>query len=221
MNLSRIFNYVRPFTCTRYYSQYPKEAIFPICKEKYQQKAIESGEAEILKKLPVRAAHISESSSIFNDYTIIKMVNMIMRKGKKIVARIVLHRALQQIKNIQVELYNKTQDEEEKAQIILDPLRIFKMAVNNGRPLLKLQPLRRGGSVYQIPVPISNVQSISFSMKWLIEAAKDKESSAAFSDKLANEILDAAHDRGRVIKRKIELHKICEANRAYAHFRWS
>lgn len=220
MNISRISGCVRLFTCTRYYSQYPKEAIVPLCKEKYIQKAIETGEAEILKKLPIRAAHVTESSSIFNDYTILKLVNLIMRHGRKDIARTLMYRTLQRIKSIQVELYNKTSDEEEKSKIILDPLRILKMAVNNGRPLLKLQPLRRGGSVYQIPVPISNVQSLSLSMKWLIEAGKDKDPSVTFPEKFTNEILDAAHNRGRVIKKKIELHKICEANRAYAHFRW-
>ncbi|KAK7602783.1 hypothetical protein V9T40_006757 [Parthenolecanium corni] len=220
MNTSRISSSIRLFACPRYYSQYPKGAIFPICKEKYIQKAIESGEAETLKKLPIRAAHPTESSFVFNDYTISKLINQVMRDGKKIVARQLVYRTLQRIKNTQVELYNKTTDEEEKAKIILDPVRILKMAINNGRPLLKLQPLRRGGSIYQIPVPISNVQALSLSMKWLIEAGKEKDMNTRFVEKFTNEILDAAHNRGRVVKKKIELHKICEANRAYAHFRW-
>lgn len=74
---------------------------------------------------------------------------------------------------------------------------------------------------FQVPIPVSDKRSQFLSMKWLIEAANDKERKVHFPEKLAYELIDAANNAGRVVKRKQDLHKQCEANRAYAHYRWS
>ena len=92
--------------------------------------------------------------------------------------------------------------------------------MENCKPLLKLTSVKRGGSKYQVPVPISDELATFFAMKWLILESNDKERKTHFPDKLAAELIDAANSSGKVFKRKQDLHRQCEANRAYAHYRW-
>jgi len=103
----------------------------------------------------------------------------------------------------------------------LNPRKIFYDAVENCKPLLQLTPIKRGGVTYQVPVPITEKRSQFLSMKWIIDAAREKERTVHFPEKLAWELIDAANNQGKVIKRKQDLHRQCEANRAYAHYRWS
>nr|CAI5818136.1 unnamed protein product [Callosobruchus analis] len=84
-----------------------------------------------------------------------------------------------------------------------------------------LTPIKRGGVKYQVPVPISEKKAQFMSMKWLIQAGQEKDKAVRFHLQLARELIDAANNTGRVIKKKHDLHKQCEANRAYAHYRWS
>lgn len=144
-----------------------------------------------------------------------------MKDGKKVLARELVEKSFQNIKRIQIEKYHKCKSEEEKAQIELDPRVIFHQAIENCKPILALTPIKRGGVRYQVPVPITPKKSQFLSMKWLIAAATEKDRNTRFYDQLAYELIDAANNKGKVIKRKQELHKQCEANRAYAHYRWS
>ncbi|XKL67035.1 hypothetical protein PGB90_010455 [Kerria lacca] len=220
MPLQKIIRNFRHILNKRSYSQYAKSFIRPIIKESDIQNITESKKINVLKNLNVKPPQNWESSSILNEVVLLKFTNYIMRDGKREIALTQLKKALEIIKKIQVEQYNKTTDEEERKQIILDPIRIVKQAVANCQPLLKLCPIRRGGSVYQVPVPISDTESVFRAMKWIVESSKEKEGPTPFALKLAHELLDASKNKGRVIKKKIELHRICEANRAYAHFRW-
>lgn len=205
----------------RLYSQYSPDFRQPVYREEKQKKLFESGEAEIYRHSPIKAARTDETSSIFRDIVLSKFINYIMESGRKQTARQELDKCFEIIKKQQLERYHKATSPEEKAKIITEPLRLLKMAVNNCRPILKLIPMKRGGATYQVPAPITDVESVFRSMRWLVLASRDKEGPTPFAVKLAYEIMDAAENRGRVVKQKTDLHKTCEANRAYAHFRWT
>lgn len=143
-----------------------------------------------------------------------------MRDGRKVLARGLVEEAFEKIKRIQVEKYHKA-NSEDKNNIELNPKKIFHNAVLNCKPVLSLTPIKRGGVRYQVPVPISDKKSQFLAMKWLIDAANEKEKNVHFPEKLAYELIDASNNTGRVVKKKQDLHKQCEGNRAYAHYRWS
>nr|CAI5818137.1 unnamed protein product [Callosobruchus analis] len=144
-----------------------------------------------------------------------------MTGGNKVLARSLVEQTLESIKRLQLEKYHKCKTEEDKAKIQLDPKTIFHNAVDNCKPILMLTPIKRGGVKYQVPVPISEKKAQFMSMKWLIQAGQEKDKAVRFHLQLARELIDAANNTGRVIKKKHDLHKQCEANRAYAHYRWS
>ena len=92
--------------------------------------------------------------------------------------------------------------------------------MENSKPLLLLTPIKRGGATYQVPIPITPSFAQFTAMKWFIIESKEKDRKVHFPEKLAHELLDAYNNTGKVIKRKQDLHRQCEANRAYAHYRW-
>jgi small subunit ribosomal protein S7 len=218
-----IFNFHRiiSFHPERAMSQYPTSYIDPVYKKDKQDQLIESGEYKNLVHLPVRAALSNHSSSVFHDDRVIKFVNYIMIQGKKELARELMNKTFENIKRIQLAKYNKAVDEEEKSKIETNPVTILHTAIENSRPRLYVNAIRRGGVKYQVPVPITEKHSYFRACKWLVEAAREKGTRDKLPDVLAKELLDAANNVGRVIKRKQDLHKLCEANRAYAHYRWS
>lgn len=201
-------------------SQYPKTFQTPVFKHEQQKELEETGELEKLSHLPVRAALNDATSSVFHNEKLRKFTNYVMEGGNKKLARSLIEQGFENIKRIQLERYNLAEGEE-KATIETDPLKIFLLAVENSRPLLNLTPIKRGGVKYQVPVPVTEKRSYFMAMKWILEATNEKERTVHFPEKFAWEILDAASGQGRVIKKKLELHKQCEANRAYAHYRWS
>ncbi|CAL8114028.1 unnamed protein product [Orchesella dallaii] len=144
-----------------------------------------------------------------------------MRMGKKELARSIMDKTFMTIKKVQLAKYYNTQDPEERAKIILNPLELLHKAVENSKPFLETTPIKRGGHTYQVPVPIRENKQQALAIKWLIEAGKEKDDDMRFFVKFGYEIIDAANGTGKVIKKKVELHKRCEANRAYAHYRWS
>jgi len=117
--------------------------------------------------------------------------------------------------------YYNTVDPVEKEKIVLDPWAIFHAAINNAKPMLETVPIKRGGGTYQVPVPVRENRQVFLAMKWFLAAVVDKSvREVQFPAKMSRELLDAANNTGRVVKRKHDLHKLCEANRAYAHYRW-
>lgn len=201
-------------------SSYGPHFIEPVFKKDKQEKLFESGEAQKLTHIPIKAARNNDSSSLFHDDHLSKFTNYVMRGGQKRLARELVEKGFENIKRIQLERYNLA-DGDEKLKIETNPLRVLQMAVENSRPLLQLTPIKRGGSTYQVPIPITEKRSYFVAMRWLIEAAREKERTVHFPEKIAWELLDAAANQGKVIKKKQDLHKQCEANRAYAHYRWS
>jgi len=201
-------------------SSYGPHFVEPIFKPSKQNELIESGEAQKLIHVPLKAARNDETSSVFHDEILSKFTNYIMKGGQKRLARDLIEKALENIKRIQLERYNLA-DEAERANIELNPVAILHKGIENCRPILILTPVKRGGSKYQVPVPLTEKRSYFIAMRWLVHAGREKERTVHFPEKIAWELIDAAANTGRVVKKKHELHKQCEANRAYAHYRWN
>ncbi|KAK5640697.1 hypothetical protein RI129_009244 [Pyrocoelia pectoralis] len=202
-------------------SQYPIYYIKPIYSRDKQNKMLKTGEAQKLAHIPTRAALNDQTSSVYHNDTINLFINYVMKDGKKSLARELIEKTLEKIKRVQLEKYHKMENIKEKEKVELNPRIILYQAIVNSQPILHLTPIKRGGVTYQVPVPITDRRAQFTSMKWLIEAGKDKDRNIRFHDQLAYELIDAANNRGKVVKKKQDLHKQCEANRAYAHYRWS
>lgn len=202
-------------------SVYSPHFVDPVFKKEKQAALVEAGVAAKMQHLPIKAALNNDSCSVFHDERVNKFTNYIMMGGNKGLARDLMQRTFEKIKRLQLEKYHKAPTEEEKSRIETDPVKILHMAIENCRPILKTTPIKRGGVRYQVPVPVSEKSSYYLACKWLVEASREKELRVHLPDKMTFELLDAANNQGRVVKRKQDLHKLCEANRAYAHYRWS
>jgi small subunit ribosomal protein S7 len=132
-----------------------------------------------------------------------KFINDLMWAGKKTVAQKIFYEALDLIEK-------KTKE---------DGFAVFERAFNNVRPVLEVRPRRVGGSTYQVPMEVRPKRRQSLTVKWIIRAARAR-SEYRMSERFANELLDAAQNQGAAFKKKEETHKMAEANRAFAHFRW-
>jgi small subunit ribosomal protein S7 len=132
-----------------------------------------------------------------------KFVNCLMHDGKKSVAQSILYGALEII--------------EQKAK--QPPLKVFESAVENVRPLIEVKSRRVGGSTYQVPTEIRPSRRTALGIRWLISYARQR-AEKGMTNKLATELLDAANNRGAAVKKKEDTHKMAEANKAFAHFRW-
>jgi len=139
----------------------------------------------------------------YNNLLVAKMVNLVMERGKKSVARGVLYGA-----------FGLLQEKTGK-----EPLEVFKQAVENVRPLLETKSRRVGGATYQVPVSVRPERGQNLAMRWIRMFARDKHG-ARMEQKLANEILDAYNRTGASMKRREDTHKMAESNRAFAHYRW-
>jgi len=132
-----------------------------------------------------------------------KFINCMMWDGKKSTTERVFYDALDKLRG-------KGED---------DPIRLFKKAVENVKPLMEVKTRRVGGANYQIPVEVNQDRRTSLSIRWLIGSAR-KRGEKGMTDRLAAEILDAYNNRGTAIKKKEDTHRMAEANRAFAHYRW-
>lgn len=140
---------------------------------------------------------------VYGDKLVAKTINVIMKKGKKSVAERIFYRALDLVKE-------KTGE---------DPLKVFKKAIENCKPVLEVKSRRVGGATYQVPVEVRPERRISLAIRWLVGYARERNEKSMI-EKLANEIIDAANNRGGAVKKKEDVHKMAEANRAFAHYRW-
>ncbi|XP_012221176.1 small ribosomal subunit protein uS7m [Linepithema humile] len=202
------------------YSVFPPTYIKPTFRKDEQEALLNDPESKKIVHYPVKPALASDTCSEFYDPRVLKFISIIMRDGNKKLATILVTKAFENVKRIQLERYHKAKTNEEKDSIELDPFVVFHRAVDNCTPILHLIPCRKGGITYQIPVPVSLVTAQHKAMLWLIQAANEKNSEQRFYDILAKELVVASQNQGRAVKWKQELHKKCQANRAYAHFRW-
>jgi small subunit ribosomal protein S7 len=126
-----------------------------------------------------------------------------LKKGKKNLAQKIVYTAMERVK--------------QKAKE--DPLKMFEKAVENVRPVLETKSRRVGGATYQVPIEVSLNRSTSLAVRWLVRYARDR-AGKSMEEKLSAEILDAAGNRGGAVKKKEDIHKMAESNRAFAHYRW-
>ena len=148
------------------------------------------------KKIPVL-------DPIFKSPVIPKLINSIMYDGKKVVAEKIVYEAIEKIKT-------KTKDE---------PINIFNEAINNIRPTVEVRSRRVGGATYQVPVEVKFKRAQALALRWLVDASR-KRKDKHMSDKIFNEIYDAYQKKGSAVKKKEDVHKMAESNKAFAHFRW-
>ena len=139
----------------------------------------------------------------FHDKLVTQFVNAMMRDGKKSTAESIMYQTL--------DLLGERADEE--------PLKLFKKAVDNVRPSVEVRSRRVGGSTYQVPVEVRPERRTALAIRWLLQHSR-KRSERTMTERLANELLDAFNNRGGAIREKDNKHRMAEANRAFAHFRW-
>ena len=139
----------------------------------------------------------------FNSTIIPKLINNIMYDGKRGVAAKIVYDAIEKIKT-------KSKDE---------PINIFNEAINNIKPTVEVRSRRVGGATYQVPVEVKSKRAQALAIRWLIESSK-KRGDKTMQERLSKEFLDASTNKGNAIKKKEDTHKMAEANKAFAHFRW-
>lgn len=140
---------------------------------------------------------------IYNSKIVTQLINVIMTNGKKSVAQKIV--------------YNSFKIVEEKTKQV--PLEIFEKAIANITPQLEIKTRRIGGANYQVPIEVSAVRKITLAIRWLVSYAKARHGNS-MQDKLAAEIIDAAAGNGSAIKKRDEIHRMAEANKAFAHYKW-
>jgi len=139
----------------------------------------------------------------YHDMMIAKFVNGLMRRGKKSLAERIFYHALDIIKE----------------RIHSDPVKTFGQAMDNVRPMVEVRPRRVGGATYQVPVEVRPERKAALCIRWIISYAKQR-SEKTMEEKLAGELIDAANNRGAAVKKREDTHKMAEANKAFAHYRW-
>ena len=141
---------------------------------------------------------------IYNSTMVTKFINSLMWGGKKTVAEGIFYEAMNQIQG-------KTQE---------DPLKVFKKAMDNVKPKVEVKSRRVGGSTYQVPIEVDQkTRGNSLAIRWLISYSRGR-GEKTMVDRLAGEILDAANNRGNAVKKKDDTHRLADANKAFAHYRW-
>ncbi|MEM7334796.1 MAG: 30S ribosomal protein S7 [Chloroflexota bacterium] len=139
----------------------------------------------------------------YGNLNVSMFVNRLMRDGKKSTALKVLYKSFDLI--------------EERAK--KPPIEVFEQALQNATPQIEVRPRRVGGSTYQVPTPVDASRKISLSMRWLLAAARSR-GGRSMAEKLASEFMDAANNQGAAVKRKDDVHRMADANRAFSHFRF-
>ncbi len=141
---------------------------------------------------------------IYNSQLVTKFINVLMEDGKKTVAERIFYQALESIGE-------RTEDN--------DPMKVFKKAVENVKPSVEVKSRRVGGSTYQVPIEVRPSRRLALAMRWIIQisAARGEKT---MRQRLANEFMEAAEGRGGAVKKKEDTHRMAEANKAFAHYRW-
>jgi small subunit ribosomal protein S7 len=141
---------------------------------------------------------------VYQSTLVTKFINTVMQAGKRSTAVAIMYGAFDIVKE-------KTGD---------DPLKVFKKAVDNVKPSLEVKSRRVGGSNYQVPIEVNPNRRLSLSIRWLVGYARSRGDGKTMEEKLANEFMDAANLRGGAVKKREDTHRMAEANKAFAHYRW-
>ena len=144
-----------------------------------------------------------QADSIYKSYLVNLLINRVLKSGKKTIAKKIVYQAFEIIEK-------KTSE---------NSLSIFEKAIKNASPIVEVKARRIGGSTYQVPIEVSSFRATNLSLRWIIRYANQRVG-RSMAIKLANEIIDTANEIGNTIKKKEETHKMAEANKAFAHFRY-
>ena len=139
----------------------------------------------------------------FGDVVVGKFMNVVMNCGKRTVAESIVYGAF----DVVVE---RTREE---------PLKIFHRALDNCKPMVEVKSRRVGGATYQVPIEVRHDRQLALAMRWLVGFARQRPGKS-MREKLANELIEAAHNRGNAVKKRDDVHRMAEANKAFAHYRW-
>ena len=156
--------------------------------------------------MPRRAAAVRREISpdaVYNNRLVTQLINKVLLDGKKSVAEAIVYGAFKLI-------------EERSGQ---DPLSVFKKAMDNVRPTLEVKPKRVGGATYQVPLEVNSRRATTLAIRWTVDFSR-KRKEKTMAERLAGEILDASNGIGASVKRREDLYKMAEANRAFSHYRW-
>ena len=144
-----------------------------------------------------------KGDSVYDSVLLARFINKLDHRGKKSLAESIVYKSFEIIKE-------KTGEE---------PLEVFSRAIENARPLLEVRPRRVGGATYQVPMEVPIVRSTTLAMDWIMEAARAK-TGKPMCEKLAQEFIDASKKEGAVMKKREDTHRMAEANKAFAHYKW-
>jgi small subunit ribosomal protein S7 len=144
-----------------------------------------------------------EADTVYNSYLVSLLISRILKSGKKNLAQKIVNESFEIIKT-------RTNQE---------PLEVFEKAVKNASPLVEVKARRVGGSTYQVPIEVNGFRATNLSLRWIIKYSRER-TGRTMAMKLANEIIDASNEVGNTIKKKEETHRMAEANKAFAHFRY-
>ena len=156
--------------------------------------------------MPRRAAAARreiQPDSVYNNRLVTQLINKVLWAGKKSVAERIVYGAFDIV----------------EAKTGTDPLSVFKKAMDNVRPALEVRPKRVGGATYQVPVEVNSRRSTTLAIRWIVGFSR-KRREKTMAERLANEIMDAANGVGASVKRREDLFKMAESNRAFSHYRW-
>ena len=140
---------------------------------------------------------------MYNSILVTRLTNKVMRSGEKSLARKIVYRAMDIIRE-------KTGK---------NPIEVLDTAIKNAMPVLEVRPRRVGGATYQVPIEVRSERRLSLAIRWIVDFARQR-SERGMENRLAGEILDCAGNTGNTVRRKEEMHRMAEANRAFAHYRW-
>ena len=143
------------------------------------------------------------ADAVYDSELATRFVNKIMERGKKSLSERIFYRAMQLVED-------KTKE---------DPMKILKRALDNVKPTLETKSRRVGGSTYQVPIEVSQHRRTSLGVRWMVNYAKDR-GERTMAERFANEVMDASNNRGTAVKKKEDVHRMADANKAFAHFRW-
>ncbi len=140
---------------------------------------------------------------VYHDALVTRLTNKVMIQGKKAVAESIVHEAFATIQD-------RTRE---------DPVKVYRRALENVMPVVEVRSRRVGGSTYQVPIEVRPERRVSVGLRWLVAYARSR-SGKNMADKLAAELMEASHNRGAAVKKKEDVHRMAEANKAFAHYRW-
>jgi small subunit ribosomal protein S7 len=145
--------------------------------------------------------HTIAPDRVYNSLEVAKFVNKVMDSGRKSIAQRIVYTAFDIIKQ----------------QTKKEPLEVFKAAIENASPALEVKPKRVGGATYQVPMEVRGDRKLALAYRWIIEGARNKKGKP-MAEKLASELIDCTNNQGNAIKKKNDMHRMAEANKAFAHF---